>query len=118
MIRSWRKSFASAIDAGDDGSGIPFVFVQIGGYARGQPPHDQNMTAIRFGQSDTLAVEGPLPYLPSAETGSGSRTSVSNTGMAVTYDLGNPSRGEATGWSIHSLHKLEIGRRVALQLQH
>lgn len=97
MITSWRQAFGIA--------DLPFVFVQIGGYE----DTSANTTEIRFAQADTL----PDPSFSNA-TG----ITIKQTAMATTYDLGSPQPGHTSGWWIHCRNKTEVGRRVALQLNH
>ncbi|MBI1853565.1 MAG: hypothetical protein HYR85_24780 [Planctomycetes bacterium] len=77
MIADWRASFGR----GD----FPFYFVQIAPFAY----DDDRGEAAELREAQAMA------------------TSVANTGMAVTLDIGNPT-------NIHPSNKQEVGRRLAL----
>ncbi len=80
LINDWREQWKQ--------EDLPFIFVQLPNYANepGQYP-DGNWALLRHLQSKALE----LP----------------NTGMAVTYDVGDPH-------DIHPLHKGPVGHRLAL----
>ena len=83
LIRDWRNKFHQ----GD----FPFLFVQLPNFieAKGQPS-ESNWSLFREAQLNTL--------------------SVTNTGMAVTIDIGE--------WNdIHPLNKKDVGKRLALAAQ-
>jgi sialate O-acetylesterase len=80
MINNWRAKWGQ----GD----FPFLFVQLANFMDDYPePRESNWAALRQSQLETL--------------------SVSNTGMAVTIDVGE--------WNdIHPLNKEAVGHRLAL----
>jgi len=79
LINDWRQKW-------NEGN-FPFYFVQIANYAATDQPPAADWPALRDAQLSTLAV--------------------SNTGMAVTIDIGDAHR-------IHPQNKQETGRRLAL----
>ncbi len=83
MIRDWRKQFSQ----GD----LPFLFVQLAGFGPlKEDPAESFWTELRESQTMTLS----LPQ----------------TGMAVTFDIGNP-------YDVHPTNKQEVGRRLAMEAE-
>lgn len=83
MIKDWRKQF----NQGD----LPFLFVQLSGFgALKENPSESFWAELREAQVMALA----LP----------------NTGMAVTFDIGNP-------YDVHPTNKQEVGRRLAVEAE-
>lgn len=83
LINDWRKQF----NQGD----IPFLFVQLAGFgALTKDPVENNWAELR--ESQTMALK------------------LSNTGMAVAIDIGNPT-------DIHPTNKQEVGRRLGIESQ-
>lgn len=83
MINDWRKQF----NQGD----LPFLFVQLSGYgALKELPVESSWAELRESQAMALS----LPQ----------------TGMAVTYDIGNP-------YDVHATNKQEVGRRLAIEAE-
>ena len=79
MIRDWRAQW---------GQVFPFLWVQLAQYGRApEEPGDAYWPLLQDEQRRTLAV--------------------TNTGMAVTLDIGNPD-------DIHPRNKLDVGERLAL----
>ncbi|MTH15641.1 sialate O-acetylesterase [Flavobacterium sp. LC2016-01] len=81
LITSWRTEWKQG--------NFPFLYVQLTNFMEPKTePAESNWAALRQQQKNTLAV--------------------SNTGMAVTIDLGE--------WNdIHPLNKYDVGKRLALQ---
>lgn len=80
MIKDWRKQFSSGE--------FPFYFVQL----------------ANFMQKDSLPSESQWAELREAQL---MATAVSNTGMAVTIDIGEAN-------NIHPKNKQDVGKRLAL----
>lgn len=81
MIRDWRQRWGQGE--------FPFLFVQLASFGAVQPqPADANWGYLREAQSSTL--------------------SLTNTGMAVATDIGNPM-------NIHPVQKQEVGDRLAAE---
>jgi sialate O-acetylesterase len=83
MINDWRKQF----DQGD----LPFLFVQLAGFgALKENPVESSWSEMR--EAQTMAL------------------SVPQTGMTVTFDIGNP-------YDVHFTNKQEVGRRLAMEAE-
>lgn len=80
MIEQWRTDFRNP--------DMPFLFVQLPGYANADANNRQIWPELREAQLFTMQK-------------------VPNTGMAVINDLGNPT-------NIHPTHKEPVGKRLAL----
>jgi len=92
MINAWRDAWRGIGD-------FPFIWAQLSaytGYSSG-PGHGDTST-IRLAQADCLPKIG-----------------LDTTGMAVTFDLGDP---KAPAGDVHSRLKEEVARRLALQTMH
>ena len=79
LINDWRQKFGEG--------NFPFYFVQLANYSANDQGPNANWPALREAQSNTLTV--------------------TNTGMAVSIDVGDANR-------IHPQNKQEVGRRLAL----
>ena len=83
MIKDWRKQF----NQGD----LPFLFVQLSGYgALKENPSESFWAELR--EAQTMALSLP------------------KTGMAVTFDIGNP-------YDVHPTNKQEAGKRLAMEAE-
>eukprot|EP00911_Craspedida_sp_UC1_P000147 UC1_evm1s118 len=94
MINAWRDAWRGIGD-------FPFVFAQLAPYfcySPGPNGTQCDISAVRLAQSDSLP-----------------RVGLDTTGMAVTIDLGDP---KSPYGSVHSRHKEEVARRLALQAMH
>ena len=92
MVNAWRDAFTGIGD-------FPFLAVQLAPYTGYAPFAGHGDTSVvRLAQADALPHIG-----------------LDTTGMAVTIDLGDPS---APAGDVHSRHKEEVSRRLALQALH
>jgi sialate O-acetylesterase len=83
LINDWRKQFNQG--------NLPFIFVQLSGYGPlKETPVESSWAELRESQAMALSIP--------------------QTGMAVTFDIGNP-------YDVHPTNKQEVGRRLAMEAQ-
>ncbi|HWB52787.1 MAG TPA: sialate O-acetylesterase [Tepidisphaeraceae bacterium] len=81
LIKAWRQEF-------DEGN-FPFLFVQIAAFGKSGGDTDRGSEWAELREAQTMTLKSP------------------NTGMAVTIDIGSPTR-------IHPKDKATVGKRLAL----